>query len=78
LYSAGRKPQPLTQALCWAHGQPNFFKLAELAKAPLAIEAVHRIDAIFDVERSINGLSVEQRRAVRQGRIATPARDLQA
>jgi hypothetical protein len=26
-----------------------------MAKAPLAIEAVHRIDAIFDVEREING-----------------------
>ena len=67
----------MTQALCWAHGRRNFFKLAELAKAPLAIEAVRRIDAIFDVERTINGLPVEQRRAVRQALLASLVDDLQ-
>ena len=56
LYSEARKPDPVTQALCWAHGRRYFFKLAELAKAPLAIEAVQRIDAIFDIERTINSL----------------------
>ena len=76
LYSEARKPDPVTQALCWAHGRRNFFKLAELAKAPLAIEAVRRIDAIFDVERSINGLPAEQRRAVRQEQIAVLVDDL--
>jgi len=30
-----------------AHGRRNFFKLAQLAKAPLAIESVRRIDAIL-------------------------------
>jgi len=63
LYSEARKPDPVTQALCWAHGRRNFFQLAELAKAPVAIEAVQRIDAIFDIERTINGLPIEQRRA---------------
>src|SRR5215831_13282114 len=29
--------------------------------SPLALEAVHRIDALFDIERSINGQSAEQR-----------------
>jgi hypothetical protein len=55
--------------LCWAHGRRNFFKLAQLAKAPLAIEAVRRIDAIFDLERTINGLPHEQRRDTRQSKI---------
>ncbi len=73
----GAPPAPLIQALCWAHGRRNFFKLAELAKAPLAIEAVRRIDAIFDAERTINGLPPEQRRAVRQERIARLVHDLQ-
>ena len=67
----------MIQALCWAHGRRNFFKLAELAKAPVAIEAVQRIDAIFDVERTINGLPIEQRRAVRQVQIAPLVDDLQ-
>ena len=31
-----------TEALCWAHGRRNFFKPAQLAKAPLGIEAVQR------------------------------------
>jgi len=78
LYSEARKPVALTEALCWAHGRRNFFKLAELAKAPLAIEAVRRIDAIFDIERSINGLPHEQRRAVRQGQIAPLVANLES
>ena len=77
LYSETRKPHPVTQALCWAHARRNFFKLAELAKAPVAIEAVRRIDAIFDIERSINGLPAEQRRAVRQAQAASLVDDLQ-
>src|SRR5947209_7430719 len=70
LYSATRKPVALTQALCWAHGRRNFFKLAQLAKAPLPIEAVRRIDAIFDIERTINGLPHELRLAARQDKSA--------
>ena len=34
--------------------------------SPLALEAVRRIDALFDIDRSINGQSAERRRAVRQ------------
>jgi hypothetical protein len=45
---------------------------------PLAIEAVRRIDAIFDAERTINGLPPDQRRAVRQERIAVPVDELQS
>jgi Transposase IS66 family/Transposase zinc-binding domain len=43
----------------------NFFDLARLKKAPIAIEAVKRIDALFDIERAINGLSANERRRVR-------------
>ena len=46
--------------------EEEFFQLAELARAPLTVEAVRRIDAIFDVERSINGLPVAQRLAIRK------------
>ena len=34
--------------------------------SPIAIEVVRRIDALFDIERSINGKPAEGRRAVRQ------------
>jgi transposase len=70
LYEAGRKPGPISEAACWAHGRRKLFKLAEVDRAPLAAEAVRRIDAIFDAERPINGLPVEQRLAVRQAHIA--------
>jgi transposase len=66
LYLPSRQPGPVTEAGCWAHGRRNFFKLAELSRAPLAIEAVRRIDLIFDAERPINGLATLQRLAARQ------------
>jgi transposase len=78
LYEGGRKPCPVTEALCWSHARRNFFKLAELAKAPMAVEAVRRIDAIFAVERTVNGLPADQRRAIRQEKIAGLLADLEA
>ena len=53
---------------CWAHGRRKFFDLARLQKAPIAIEAVERINALFAIEREINGHSPEQRLAVRNER----------
>jgi transposase len=70
LYEPARKPGPLTEAACWAHSRRKFFELAELGRAPLAIEAVQRIDAIFDIERSINGMLSPQRLLVRQQHVA--------
>ncbi len=61
LYHPGRKPGPVTEAGCWAHGRRKLFELAQPARAPLAAEAVRRIDAIFDAERTINGLPADQR-----------------
>ena len=69
LYASERKPDPIVEALCWAHGRRKLFELAEVAHAPLAIEAVRRIDAIFDVERGINGLPPSQRLAVRREQV---------
>ena len=56
-----------------------FFELADIAAnarrgknaaaiSPIALEAVKRIDALFDIEREINGLSVEKRLLVRRER----------
>jgi len=60
----------------WAYARRGLFKLAEAGKAPLAVEAMRRIDAIFDAERAINGASPEHRRAVRQEHIAPMVTDL--
>ena len=78
LYHPGRKAGPLTEAGCWAHGRRKLFDLAQVARAPLAAEAVRRIDAIFDVGRSINGLPAEQRRAVRQTHVVPLVANLEA
>ena len=68
LYAEGRKPGRIIEAACWAHGRRKFFELAELQKAPIAIEAVRRIDALFAIEREINGLVPAERLAVRRER----------
>ena len=68
LYEAGRKPGPIVEAACWAHARRKFFDLARLNKAPIAIEAVARIDALFAIEREINGLAPAERCQVRQER----------
>ena len=72
-----RAQGPITAALCWAHARRQFFELADIAAnarrgksaaaiSPIALEAVKRIDALFDIERGINGQSAEERLRVRQ------------
>jgi len=68
LYEAGRKPAPLVEAACWAHARRKLFDLAQLSQAPIAVEAVKRIDALFAIERDINGVAIDTRRTVRQER----------
>ncbi|HVP99787.1 MAG TPA: IS66 family transposase [Roseiarcus sp.] len=81
LYRSDRRPGPIVEALCWSHGRRKFFELADLAAnvrrgknaapiSPIALEAVKRIDAIFDIEREINGVSAEKRLAARRSRSA--------
>ena len=78
LYLPGRRPGALSEAACWAHGRRKFFVLADVTKAPIAVEAVRRIDLIFDVERTINGLMPEQRRAARQEQVVPLVTALEA
>jgi transposase len=80
LYLADRKPGPIREAACWAHARRKFFVFAdveenarrkaagksEIPLSPIAIEVVRRIDALFMIERSINGQSPEERLAVRR------------
>nr|WP_244541360.1 IS66 family transposase [Rhizobium tibeticum] len=77
LFKVDRDPGALTQALCWAHSRRKFFVLADIATnakrattaaaiSPVALEAVRRIDALFDIECEINGLSAGERLARRR------------
>ena len=92
LYEAGRKPAPIVEAACWVHARRPFFIMVDIAAnarrkaqgktpgviSPLALEAVRRIDALFEIERSINGQSAERRRAVRQELSAPLVADLES
>lgn len=68
LYDPARPGGVIVEAACWAHGRRKFFDLAQLKKAPLAIEAVRRIDALFVIEREFAGLAPDARRAARTER----------
>ncbi len=66
--STRNKGGPIVEAACWAHARRKFFDLARINKAPIASEAVARIDALFAIEHEINGLAPQQRVAVRTER----------
>jgi transposase len=87
---AARKPAPVLRALCWSHARRKFFELADIKAAakngarkgkkvaeeisPIAMDAVKRIDLIFEAEREISGLSAVARRDARQ-RLVRPMVD---
>ena len=80
LYEPDRKPGLIIEAACWAHARRKFFVLADLAQnarrkargntpifvSPMALAAVRKIDALFDIERDINGHAAADRLAVRR------------
>jgi len=80
LYEADREPGPILEAGCWAHARRPLFALCDIEAAarrkaagkapspisPVALEAVRRIDRLFEIERAINGKSADERRSVRQ------------
>lgn len=81
LYDPARAGGAVTSAFCWAHARRQFFELADIASnarrgrnaaaiSPIALEAVRRIDALFDIEREINGRGADERLRVRQERSA--------
>lgn len=63
-----RKPAPIVEAACWAHGRRKFFDLARINKVPTAVEAVERIDVLLAIEREINGTTPQQRVRARHER----------
>ncbi len=89
LYAVCRSPGPITSALCWSHARRQFFELADIAAnarrgtaaaaiSPVALEAVKRIDVLFDIERGINGWSAEERLRIRREKSAPVLTSLEA
>jgi hypothetical protein len=91
LYLAGRQPGPIREAACWVHARRPFFAMADIEEnarrkaagkkeiplSLIAVEVVRRIDALFEIERSINGRSPEERLQVRQALSRPLVEDLQ-
>ena len=91
LYLPDRKPGLIREAACWAHARRKFFELAdveanarrkaagrrEIPLSPIAVEVVRRIDALFEIERAINGQRPEERLAARRTASRPLADDLQ-
>lgn len=82
LYRGDRQPGPVLPALCWSHARRKFFELADVEGnirkgkdaneiSPIAFEAVKRIDALFDIEREINGLDPAARLVARKAQSAS-------
>jgi transposase len=80
LYAPDRQPGLILEAGCFAHARRKFFELADVEGAarkksrgertgpiyPIALEAVQKLDALFDIERGINGKTPAERLAARQ------------
>jgi hypothetical protein len=89
LFDPSRPDGVITPALCWAHARRQFFELADIAAnarrgrkasaiSPIALEAVKRIDVLFEIERTINGRSAAERLRVRQEQSVPLLADLEA
>ena len=85
LYEPDRKPGPITEAAAGRTRRRKLFELADIASkarnqkpttiSPIAFEAVQKFDAIFMLERSINGSAARERLAARrEGHCAAGAR----
>ena len=55
----------ITLAFCWSHLRRRFFDQAQGA-APIAREALERIAELYAIEKTIRGMSANERRRVRQ------------
>src|SRR6476620_8607505 len=89
LYDPSRAEGPITSALCWAHARRQFFELADIAAharrgknagaiSPIALEAVRRIDVLFEIERGINGVAAAERMRIRKEQSAPLLQALEA
>nr|WP_271605572.1 transposase [Bradyrhizobium sp. CCBAU 11434] len=68
LYEANRKDRRSSRRCCWVHGRRKFFDLAQLSKAPIAAEAVKRIDVLSPSDARSTVLRRQERLRVRRER----------
>ena len=57
---------PMREIGCWAHARRNFFELHAANQSTIAAEALTRIAALYEVERSAQAMTSMERLAYRQ------------
>jgi transposase len=65
LADPGRAGGPVILAYCWSHVRRRFYEIAQGGDAPIAEQALQRINALYHVEAMIRGHAPERRQAVR-------------
>jgi hypothetical protein len=55
-------------AFCWSHVRRGFYELATAGSAPIAAEALARIQRLYAIEAEIRGRPADDRGAERQAR----------
>jgi transposase len=86
LYDPQRKPGLITEAACRTHARRKLFELAGVASeaggktktviSPIAFAAVQKFGAVFEAERSLNGLPPAERVTARRNDAAPLAGEL--
>ena len=59
---------PLMLAYCWSHVRRRYYEIAQGGNAPIANEALLRIQRLYGIEKEIRGQSADQRRETRQAK----------
>jgi len=64
--AAAAPGEAITLAFCWAHLRRKFFDIAKGGNAPIASEALERIAELYAIEKTIRGMTADERHRVRQ------------
>ena len=62
--SEGEKPAYIELA-CLAHARRKFFDLHQVSQSPLALDALTRIAALYEIESQGREMTLEERKALR-------------
>ena len=66
----------VTLVFCWSHVRRGFYDLAKAGAAPIAVEALARIAALYRIEAEVRGKSAAERLAVRKAKSQPLVADL--
>src|SRR5271169_4694604 len=76
--SPDRRGGTVTLAYCWAHMRRKFYEIAANGPAPIAQNALERIQKLYKIEEDIRGRPPEERCAVRQAKSRPEIEDLKS